>query len=139
MEIIRKNNGLLPSFFGNVEDDFFGIDRLDRFSKVAVNIKDHDNDFLIEMAIPGIKKEDVDIEVDGSKLRVSAETKHEVDESTDSYTRREFSYGSFTRSFTLPKEVDGDNINASCKDGVLSIEIPKPEAKKKAVKKIALK
>lgn len=139
MDIIRKNNGLLPSFFGNFESDLFNNERLDRFTNVAVNIKECDDDFVIEMAIPGVKKENINIEIDGNKLIVSAETSYETDETKDRYTRREFSYGSFTRSFTLPREVDVDKINASSNDGVLNISIPKPDSKKKKVKKITLK
>lgn len=139
MDIIRKNNSLLPSFFGNLENEFFNDDRLDRFTNVAVNIKERDDDFVIEMAVPGYKKEDLNLEIDGNKLIVSAEVSHEVDDSGENYSRREFSYGSFTRSFTLPREVDVDKINASSNDGVLNISIPKPESKKKKVKKITLK
>jgi len=139
MDIIRKNNSLLPSFFGNLENEFFKDDRLDRFTNVAVNIKERDDDFVIEMAVPGYKKEDLNLEIDGNKLIVSAEVSHEVDDSGENYSRREFSYGSFTRSFTLPREIDVDKINASSNDGVLNISIPKPESKKKKVKKITLK
>lgn len=139
MDIIRKNNSLLPSFFGNIDNDFFNDERLDRFTNVAVNIKEREEDFVIEMAIPGVKKEDVNIEIEGNKLIVSAETSHEIDETKERYSRKEFSYGSFTRSFTLPREVDIDKINASSTDGVLNISIPKPESKKKKVKKITLK
>lgn len=139
MDIIRKNNSLLPSFFGNLENEFFNDDRLDRFTNVAVNIKERDDDFVIEMAVPGYKKEDLNLEIDGNKLIVSAEVSHEVDDSGENYSRREFSYGSFTRSFTLPREVDVDKINASSNEGVLNISIPKPESKKKKVKKITLK
>lgn len=139
MDIIRKNNSLLPSFFGNLENGLFNDDRLDRFTNVAVNIKERDDDFVIEMAVPGYKKEDLNLEVDGNKLIVSAEISHEVEDSGENYSRKEFSYGSFTRSFTLPREVDVDKISASSTDGVLSISIPKPESKKKKVKKISLK
>jgi HSP20 family protein len=139
MDIIRKNNSLLPSFFGNLENGLFNDERLDRFTNVAVNIKERDDDFVIEMAVPGYKKEDLNLEVDGNKLIVSAEISQEVDDSGENYSRKEFSYGSFTRSFTLPREVDVDKISASSNDGVLSISIPKPESKKKKVKKISLK
>lgn len=139
MDIIRKNDGLLPSFFGNLESNLFNDERLDRFRNVAVNIKEREDDFVIEMAIPGVKKEDVNIEIEENKLIVSAETSHEIDETKERYSRREFSYGSFTRSFTLPREVDVDKIAASSNDGVLNISIPKPQSKKKKVKKITLK
>lgn len=139
MDIIRKNNSLLPSFFGNLENEFFNDERLDRFSNIAVNIKERDDDFMIEMAVPGYKKEDLNLEVDGNKLIVSAEVSSEVNDSGENYSRREFTYGSFTRSFTLPREVDVDKISASSNDGVLNISIPKPESKKKKVKKITLK
>ena len=70
---------------------------------------------------------------------VKGEVSNEIEDSSEKYTRREFSYGSFTRSFTLPKEVDVDKIEADYRDGVLNLSIPKPESKKKVVKKISLK
>tara|TARA_B100000508_G_scaffold132802_1_gene122051 strand:+ start:3468 stop:3884 length:417 start_codon:yes stop_codon:yes gene_type:complete len=138
MEIIRRNNGLFPSFFGNIENDFFGHD-VEQFSKVAVNIKEREDDFVIEMAVPGIDKKDIHIEIEGNKMIVKGEVSNEIEDSSEKYTRREFSYGSFTRSFTLPKEVDVDKIEADYRDGVLNLSIPKPESKKKVVKKISLK
>lgn len=129
---------MFPSFLGNLEDDFFG-NNIDQFSKVAVNIKEREEDYGIELAVPGIDKKDIHIEIEGSKMVVKAEVSNEVEQSNDKFTRREFSYGSFTKSFTLPKDVDADKIEADYKDGVLNISIPKPESKKKVVKKISLK
>lgn len=138
MEIIRRNNGLFPSFLGNLEDDFFG-NSVEQFTNVAVNIKEREDDYSIEMAVPGINKKDIHIEIEGTKMIVKAEVSNEIEDKNEKYTRREFSYGSFARSFTLPKDVDVDKIDADYTDGVLNISIPKPESKKKIVKKISLK
>lgn len=138
MEIIRRNNSLFPAFFGNLENDLFGNDA-EQFSRIAVNIKEREDDFVIEMAVPGIDKKDIHIEIEGNKMIVKSEVSNEIKESKERYTRKEFAYGSFARSFTLPKEVDLDKIDADYTNGVLNILIPKPESKKKIVKKISLK
>ena len=138
MEIIRRNNQLFPSFFEGIEKDLFSENR-NGFSKVAVNIKEDEEQFYIELAVPGIEKDDVHIEIDGTKMIVKAEVSDEVEESNAKFSKKEFSYGSFTKSFTLPKEVDVEKIEADYKKGILSINIPKPESKKKVVRKIELK
>lgn len=138
MEIIRRNNQLFPSFFEGIEKDLFSEHR-NGFSKIAVNIKESEQDFQIELAVPGIEKEDVHIEIDGVKMIVKVEASDEVEQSNAKYRRKEFSYGAFKKSFTLPKEVDVEKIEADYKKGIVSVLIPKPESKKKVVRKIALK
>lgn len=139
MEITRFNNGFLPSFLSGFEDEVFNKRQAMKFSKVAVNIIERNDDYVVEMAVPGINKDDIHIELDGNKLSIRGEVKESKEESEDNYTLREFSYGEFTRSFTLPKDVDAQNIEADYKDGVLKVFVPKPEAKKKIVKKIEVK
>ena len=139
MEMSRRNSGFLPSFLSGFDEELFNNRQNMKFSKVAVNIMERDEDYLVEMAIPGIKKEDIHIELDGNKLSIRGEAKEAKEINEENYTHREFSYGEFRRSFTLPKDVDGQNIEADYKDGVLNISVPKPEAKKKIVKKIEVK
>lgn len=139
MEIIRKNNRMLPSFFNEVERDFFGSPEVEQMSNVAVNIKDNDKEFVIELAVPGFKKEDLQLEIEGNKLTVEAEMNDQMREEKDRYTRREFKYGAFKRTFTLPKETDVEKIEAACNHGIVEINIPKPQAQKKTVKRIELK
>ena len=95
----------------------------------AVNILEKENSFFVELAVPGKKKEDFNIALEDQVLTISSETKHENEEKDEKgkYTRKEFSYSSFKRSFTLPDMVDEEKINAKYEEGVLKIEIPKKE------------
>jgi len=151
MTLIKRNPGVyLPSISGML-DDFFTNDLFDwnmkNFSMTnttlpAVNIREEDDKFIVEMAAPGMKKEDLKINVEGQMLRISSEREEEkeVKDEDKKYMRREFSYQSFIRSFTLPKFVDADRIVATYRDGILFLEVPKKEeAKVKPVKRIEIK
>jgi HSP20 family protein len=107
----------------------------------AVNIKEKDDAFEIEMAAPGFNKEDFKIELNNNILSISSEKKIENEtKENERYTRREFSYQSFMRSFTLPDTIEGEKINAKYENGILNIHIPKKdEAKVKPVKQIKIK
>jgi len=134
-----RSGSLFPSLF----DDFFKPwnEWFDTSSAVgraitvpAVNITENVNDYNISVAAPGLKKNDFHINVDGSMLTISAEkeeTKEEKEE--ENYTRKEYNYSSFSRSFTLPQEVNREKIEASYEDGVLKLVLPKKEEVKKAV------
>jgi HSP20 family protein len=140
MSIIRRNgNGFssLPSLF----DDIFTRDLWDwgltnhsstGTTLPAVNIRETADNFMVEMAAPGMKKDDFKVQLDGNMLTISSEKKHEHEEKEgDRYTRKEFSYQSFTRSFQLPKDVvDEEQIKASYNEGVLQLMIPKKEEAK---------
>jgi len=104
----------------------------------AVNVLDTANDYLVEMAVPGLKKSDFDINVDNKLLSISAEVKSEYEDvDNENYTRREFGYSSFKRTFTLPETVETDEISAKYNDGILVVTLPKrEEAKKKPLKSI---
>ncbi len=95
----------------------------------AVNIRETAEAFMVEMAAPGMQKEDFRVELDGNNLTISSEMRNENEtKEGERYTRREFSYQSFQRSFTLPKNVvDVDQINAKYENGVLHLLIPKRE------------
>ena len=107
-------------------DWFGGMDRFDS-NVPAVNIKDNEREFELELAVPGMKKEDFNVEVDKDVLTISAETKSQDEVSEDNYTRREFAFSSFKRVFTLPETVNEGKIDASYKDGVLKLTLPKKE------------
>lgn len=139
MEMTRRDAGFLPSFFRGIDDDFFGSTKAMIQSKIAVNIMDRENDYLVEMVAPGFKKEDLHVEIDGNKLTIRGEISEKKEVNEESYTHREFSYGEFVRSFTLPKDVNIQNIDADFKNGILQIIVPKPVAKQKVVKKIEVK
>lgn len=110
-----------------------------RNSVPGVNIIETDDSYKLQMAAPGLKKEDFKIKVENEVLTVSSETKSESTEKNEKYTRKEFSYGSFLRSFTLPEIVDMEQINANYENGILSLVLPKKEeAKPKAPKEIKI-
>ena len=94
----------------------------------AVNIKDNTKSFDLELAVPGFKKEDLRVKVDGDVLTISSEKKKESEEDKNGYTRREFSYSSFQRSFQVPANTDADNVKANFVDGILKLSIPKTKA-----------
>lgn len=98
----------------------------------AVNITENANDYKVSLAAPGIKKEDFKIDVDGNRLTISAEKEEKLEEKEDKYTRREFNYTSFTRSFNMPENVQFDKVEARYVDGVLELLLPKKEEAKKA-------
>ncbi len=138
---ILKRNGQLTDSFPLLFNDFFTRDLYDwnqtNFSNTgttvpAVNIQETKESFEVEMAAPGMTKDDFKIHLDGSLLTISAEKNHETEQNSDSrYSKREFSYESFQRSFTLSKEViDSDKINAKYQDGVLKLSISKKEEAK---------
>lgn len=104
-----------------------------------VNIIETNDDFQVEMAAPGMKKEDFHVELDNDMLTIYAEISENAEENHRKYTRREFRYHSFRRSFHLPNTVESDKIKASYKNGILHLLIPKKEeARKKPAKTIAI-
>lgn len=140
----KRNVTGLPSFSSWI-DNFFDTDLgtglLSNFNTgmtlPAVNIKENDENYFLEVAVPGMKKDDFDVEIDNDILTISAETKSDNETQQDNYTRREFGYASFKRTFTLPDTVESDKIKAKYEDGILNIHIPKrEEAKRKPAKRI---
>lgn len=96
----------------------------------SVNIIEKEDSFHIELAAPGLKNEDFKVNVHENVLTISVEKKEETNEEKDNYTRKEFNYTSFKRSFTLPKTVDSDKIEATYTDGILQLTLPKKEEAK---------
>ncbi|GAB4294995.1 MAG: Hsp20/alpha crystallin family protein [Marinilabiliales bacterium] len=140
----------LSSFYPNILDNFFDDDffnfRTKNFAAEnttlpSVNIKEDNDGFELEFAVPGYDKNDFNIELNNNVLTVSSEKKLENEtKEGQEFTRREFSYQSFSRSFTLPEIVEADKISAQYEKGILKINIPKKEeAKPKPVKKIDIK
>jgi HSP20 family protein len=99
----------------------------------AIDISEDENTITVKAELPGCKAEDVDISVQGNTLTISGEKKHEEEKKEKGYYFAERSYGSFRRDLTLSSEVDASKIEAACKDGVLTITLPKSE-KAKAIK-----
>ena len=106
----------------------------------AVNISETGKEYELSLAAPGIKKEDFKIEIDGNLITISAEQEKKIEEKEKAYTRKEYNYSSFSRCFTLPEEALKDKTEASYKDGVLKIVLPKDgKAAKAKVKSIEVK
>jgi HSP20 family protein len=125
----RTANNWLPSLIDEMfTNDYLGGTEQTRKSFIpAVNVSEKEDQYVLEMSIPGFQKEDVAIEVDKDLLTISSEITAEKEESTEQFTRKEFGKQSFRRSFNLPKTVDLDKIEASYKNGVLSMVLPKKE------------
>ncbi|KKN27740.1 hypothetical protein LCGC14_0861310, partial [marine sediment metagenome] len=104
-----------------------------------VNIRETTDAYFVEMAVPGLKKSDFHIDLENHVLSISTTTQKENEREEDNYTRREFGYSSFKRSFTLPETVDDGKIKAEYNEGILSIHLPKKEeAKQKPARSIKI-
>lgn len=136
----KKNSSLLPGFndiFESVLGDTFFSDR--RLSSVpAVNISESGEEYHIELAAPGLKKEDFRVSVEREILTISTEQRTESNNEGKTYNRREYSYSAFTRSFTLPESADVDRIQASYTDGILKLNLPKKEEAKAVSRQIEI-
>ena len=141
--LARINRNYVPAYW----DDFFNDRVFNNNSHVqrksfspAVNIIEADNEFKIEVAVPGLSKSAFNIEVEDDVLTISPVEKEIKEEEIPNYTRREFNLSSFKRSFQLPETVDQDQIQASHKEGVLTITlVKKEEVVQNAPKRIEVK
>lgn len=136
----RRNqnaNAWVPSFFEDVfNDDFWGASISKQFATPAVNIKESDKDYTIQIAAPGMTKNDFKINVNEyNELSIYLEKKDEKEDKgkeKESWLRREFSYTSYSQSFAIPEDVDETKISAKIENGVLNIDLPKKEVTDKA-------
>lgn len=139
--LMRRNN-----FF----DDFFTKELFDfnnagfaqsGITQPSVNVKDMDEGFEIQVAAPGMKKEDFTVNLERNVLTISSEkqTQNEEKDEDGNFSRREFNYSSFRRSFTLPEAVEHENIEAAYEDGLLKITVPKKEKSTQMLKTIEVK
>ena len=130
-------NSFVKEFFGG---DFLkttpSIFMSENSNAGKTNIIDNDNDYIIQLSVPGFKKEDININIDNEILTVSSD--FEDEEKNDNFYRKEFVKSSFSRSFYVPEDVNEKQIDASMEDGILNISFPKIEEKKKE-KKINIK
>lgn len=145
----KNQNSMFPSI-PSLFDRFFEGDLMDwnnfnfagtNSSLPAVNVKENSNEFQIEVAAPGMKKDDIKVDYDNGRLIISSEKEFDKEEKEgEKVTRREFSYQSFQRSFSVPeKVVDAEKISAKYEDGILHIAIPKrEEVKPKPAKTIKI-
>lgn len=151
METLVKRNSLLPLIpTNNLIDNLLSRDIFDwtdrNFTSIganlpSVNLKETENKLQVELAAPGLKKEDFKVEIENNTLLISSEKEEEKEEKRkkDNYIRKEFNYQSFCRTFALPENIDENKIQANYKDGILHVEIEKKEgSKKKIAKTIAI-
>lgn len=113
-------------------DDFFnGGSWLKKMNEPAMNVKETDDNFEIELAAPGYDKKDFEVTVDNGCLNISAENSNSKEEEEDDYSRKEFSYNSFQKSLRLPESVQDEEVKATYKDGILKFKLDKKEEAKK--------
>lgn len=143
---MMKSSLMFPAVF----DDFFrpwnewfeGNEAWSRFSNTpAVNITEEEDVYKVSLAVPGMKKDDFEIDVEGNMLTISCEKEESKEEKEKKFTRKEYNYSSFSRSFTLPEAVNREKIEAKYENGILHMELPKKDEVKKltASKHIAVK
>ena len=152
--IAKKQNGNSTVTFGNVfdnifqnslhrffDDNFWEAERSQVAGKVPVNIRETDQQYEMDVVVPGCKKEDFNISVDGNMLTVSFEQKKQNQEGSEKseWVRNEFVQRSFTRSFTLDDTVDTNRINGTYTDGILRLTLPKNEKAKKQSRQIEIR
>lgn len=102
----------------------------------AVDIIDREEELVVRAELPGMKKEDIDVSMSDNSVTISGQTKHEAKEAAEQYYRCEISRGAFSRTVTLPAEVDSDKTKASFKDGVLELVMPKQERSRRHTIKV---
>lgn len=141
----RKNFVLTPSTFTGIVDNMLN-NKWDRYffddnwsnTTAPVNIKETDAAYQLDLIAPGLNKEDFNIDVEKDVLTVSFEQKEQKEETTDKIIRNEYQYRSFKRSFNLSEKINSTSITASYTNGVLSVTLPKMEAKEQTTKKIEI-
>ncbi len=140
MELMTRTNGnWLPSLLEDIFDDTHIQKRFKNLHALpAVNIEEKEDRFSLELAAPGKSKKDFNIELDNELLTISSEIKEEnkTEDNKRQFTRREFSFESFKRSFTLPDSIDTSKIKASYKNGILIVDLPKREEAKTQPKRM---
>ncbi len=133
MNNVAKHNGYYPGLF----EGLFGKEALGDFlspnfngNVPAVNVAETKDGFRIEVAAPGFQKSDIKLNLDGNQLTISAQKESKEQEGAEKYTRREFKFSSFRRSFTLPNSIDGSKIEAVYENGILLVTLPRKEEAK---------
>lgn len=132
--ILNRNfDSLFPEFVYN--EDYTDTDKL----SVPVELHEHDNEYCVKAELPGVKKEDLDIDIDKNHLTINAKKEEEHEEKDSHYTKSEFRYGEFSRTVYFPADIDVDKTTAKLEHGILRINAPKQEIHKETTKKLAIK
>lgn len=128
MSVAKRNNLVFPALMNEIfKPDWFGGLETVANNLPPVNIKENEADYELQLSVPGRTKEDFIIEIDKDVLTVSTEVENEEVKKDENFTRREFSFKSFKRSFTLPNTINTENIKANYENGILSFALPKKE------------
>ena len=135
---IKSVNDEISSILNRHFDDMYPEDTSSSLS-MPLELKDKKDSYEVKAELPGVKKEDLDIDFCNHYLTIKAKKVEEKEEGDDSYKKSEFNYGEFSRSVYLPQEVDTDKIDAKLEHGILHIHAPKLEREEEKVKKITIK
>lgn len=135
VDLWREMDSVFDRFFGDMG---WREPSLTRQFVPALDVSENGNEFVVKAELPGMDPKEVDINLTGNLLTIRGEKKHEKEEKGDGFHRMERSYGSFSRSFQLPCEVQEDKIEAHHKNGVLDLRLPKAESAKRKSVKIAV-
>ena len=136
--INKSFDGLMNELFNDLPVSFGKSLREDVLHFPPANITENNEQYKIEMAAPGLEKADFNVKLDGKVLTISSEKKTEAATETERMLRKEFSYKSFKRSFTLDEKIDAANISAKYENGILKFELPKKEEVKNGAKEITI-
>lgn len=131
-------SSILNRHFDNLYPDY-GFDEMSENLTIPVEVRDKKDEYDVRAELPGVKKEDLDIEINDNYLTISATKSEEKNEEEKTYKKSEFSYGEFSRTLYLPQDVDTDKIDAKLEHGVLKLVIPKLNKEDKSIKKITVK
>lgn len=123
----------MPDIF---EDNLFPVFSGKSLSTPAVNVREDEKNYILELAVPGLEKKDLKIDMNEDILSITSEMKKESEEGKNGYKRKEFSYSSFSRNFYIPEDVNRDKIEANYKDGVLLVSLPKQEEAKSKLSRV---
>lgn len=137
MSLVKQNSSFWPDL-----SDFFehgsGLSRFKTDWSPAINVIDNEDSYEIEVAAPGLKKEDFNVSVENQVMTISGKTEKEEEEKKKNFTRKEFSSRSFVKRFSLPENVEGENIQASHKDGILHLVLKKSDKSQSNRKEVSI-
>ena len=144
VKLIRKPfassfNSFVDDFFTDLPVLFKNVNNKEAQGFVPVNVKETEKSYQLEVVAPGFDKADFKVNLDQNLLTIEAEKKDEIKEENEKHIRREYSYRSFKRSFTIDEKIDATNIDASYINGVLTLNLPKKEIVKASATEIAIK
>ncbi len=130
-------SSILNRNFDSLFPEYIFTEDMDKLT-IPVEIKEKDNEYQVKAELPGVKKEDLDIDIDKNHVIINAKKEEDTEENTKSYRKSEFRYGEFSRSVYFPMDIDVDKTSAKLEHGILKITAPKMEAEKAHNKKLTV-